>query len=168
MWQPVVDVLPFVVKLGAIAGLSSTIIVQMVAQPRIFMSMSQDGLLPRWAGAVHPRWRTPHVMTIVTGIIVALAAGFTPIDVLGELVSIGTLFAFVVVAIGVIVLRRTRPDLERPFRTPGVPWLPSVSAIASFALMASLSGETWVRLVIWMAVGLVVYFAYGYGHSKAR
>ena len=107
-------------------------------------------------------------MTIVTGIIVALAAGFTPIDVLGELVSIGTLFAFVVVAIGVIVLRRTRPDLERPFRTPGVPWLPSVSAIASFALMASLSGETWVRLVIWMAVGLVVYFAYGYRHSKAR
>jgi APA family basic amino acid/polyamine antiporter len=167
-WQSVADVLPFVVKLGAIAGLSSTIIVQMVAQPRIFMSMSQDGLLPAWAGAIHPRWRTPHVMTLVTGTIVALAAGFTPIDVLGELVSIGTLFAFVVVAIGLIVLRRTRPDLDRPFRTPGVPWLPAASALASFALMASLSAETWIRLFIWMALGLALYVAYGYRHSTAR
>jgi APA family basic amino acid/polyamine antiporter len=167
-WQSIAEVLPFVVKLGAIAGLSSTIIVQMVAQPRIFMSMSQDGLLPPWAGAIHPRWRTPHVMTLVTGTIVALAAGFTPIDVLGELVSIGTLFAFVVVAAGVIVLRRTRPDLERPFRTPGVPWLPAASALASFALMASLSAETWIRLFIWMALGLGLYFAYGYRHSTAR
>ena len=167
-WQSIADVLPFVVKLGAIAGLSSTIIVQMVAQPRIFMSMSQDGLLPPWAGAIHPRWRTPHVMTLVTGIIVALAAGFTPIDVLGELVSIGTLFAFIVVAIGVIILRRTRPDLERPFRTPGVPWLPAASALASFALMASLSADTWIRLVIWMALGLALYFSYGYRNSTAR
>jgi APA family basic amino acid/polyamine antiporter len=168
MWQPLVSIMPFIVKLGAIAGLSSTIIVQMVAQPRIFMSMSQDGLLPPWAGAIHPRWRTPHVMTMVTGAIVALAAGFTPIDVLGELVSIGTLFAFVVVAIGVIILRRTRPDLDRPFRTPGVPWLPALSAIASFALMASLSGDTWIRLLIWMALGLALYVAYGYRHSRAR
>jgi APA family basic amino acid/polyamine antiporter len=167
-WQPIVDVLPTVVKLGAIAGLSSTIIVQMVAQPRIFMSMSQDGLMPKWAGAIHPRWRTPHVMTIVTGAIVALAAGFTPIDVLGELVSIGTLFAFVVVALGVIVMRRKRPDLHRPFRMPGVPWLPVVSALASFALMASLSAETWMRLALWMAIGLVVYFGYGHRHSTAR
>jgi APA family basic amino acid/polyamine antiporter len=167
-WQPVVDMMPLVVKLGAIAGLSSTIIVQMVAQPRIFMSMSQDGLLPPWAGAIHPRWRTPHVMTVVTGIIVALAAGFTPIGVLGELVSIGTLFAFVVVAVGVIALRRTRPDLHRPFRTPGVPWLPALSAVASFVLMASLSADTWIRLVIWMTLGLVLYFAYGYRHSRAR
>ena len=168
MWHPITDALPLIVKVGAIAGLSSTIIVQMLAQPRIFMAMSQDGLLPPWAGAIHPRWRTPHVMTIVTGIIVAVAAGFTPIDVLGELVSIGTLFAFVVVAVGVIVLRRTRPGLERPFRVPGVPWLPALSALASFALMASLSGETWVRLLIWMALGLVLYFAYGVRHSKAR
>jgi APA family basic amino acid/polyamine antiporter len=167
-WQPIVDVMPLIVKLGAIAGLSSTIIVQMVAQPRIFMSMSQDGLLPPWAGAIHPRLRTPHVMTIVTGVIVAVAAGFTPITVLGELVSIGTLFAFVVVALGIIVLRRTRPELERPFRTPGVPWLPVLSALASLSLMASLSGETWIRLVIWMGVGLLLYGCYGYWHSALR
>src|SRR4029450_12478919 len=152
---------PLIVKLGAIAGLSSTIIVQMVAQPRIFMSMAQDGLFPKWAGAIHPRFHTPHVTTIITGIVVALSAGFTSISVLGELVSIGTLFAFVVVAIGVIVLRRSRPELERPFRTPGVPWIPALSAIASFILMAGLSGETWIRLVVWVAVGFGLSRAHG-------
>jgi basic amino acid/polyamine antiporter, APA family len=167
-WEQIVSVMPFVVKLGAIAGLSSTIIVQMVAQPRIFMAMAQDGLLPAWAARIHPRFRTPHVTTIITGAIVAFASGFTPIGVLGELVSIGTLFAFIVVAIGIIALRRTRPDLARPFRTPGVPWVPALSAAASFALMAGLSGATWQRLIVWMAMGLVIYFAYGYRHSKAR
>jgi APA family basic amino acid/polyamine antiporter len=167
-WQPITNVLPFIVKLGAIAGLSSTIIVQMMAQPRIFMSMSQDGLLPRWAGAIHPRFHTPHVTTIITGLIVTIAAGLTPIGVLGELVSIGTLFAFVVVALGVIVLRRTRPELDRPFRTPGVPWVPALSALSSFVLMASLSADTWFRLVIWMALGIVLYAAYGYRHSTLR
>jgi APA family basic amino acid/polyamine antiporter len=167
-WESIAGFLPMIVKLGAIAGLSSTIIVQMVAQPRIFMSMAQDGLLPAWAGRIHPRFQTPHITTVITGLIVAVASGLTPIDVLGELVSIGTLFAFVVVAIGVIVLRRTRPDLERPFRTPGVPWLPALSAVASFALMAGLSGETWIRLLIWMAIGLVLYFSYGYRHSRIR
>ena len=167
-WESIAGFLPMIVKLGAIAGLSSTIIVQMVAQPRIFMSMAQDGLLPAWAGRIHPRFQTPHITTVITGLIVAVASGLTPIDVLGELVSIGTLFAFVVVAIGVIVLRRTRPDLERPFRTPGVPWLPALSAVASFVLMAGLSGETWIRLLIWMGIGLVLYAAYGYRHSKLR
>ncbi len=167
-WEWITNLMPLIVKLGAIAGLSSTIIVQMMAQPRIFMSMAQDGLLPRWAGTIHPRFHTPHVTTIITGAIVTLAAGFTPIDVLGELVSIGTLFAFVVVALGVIVLRRTRPDLERPFRTPGVPWLPALSAVASFVLMASLSGDTWIRLVLWMALGLLLYCGYGYRHSALR
>ncbi len=115
-WQSVLDLMPLVVKLGAIMGLSSTIIVQMMAQPRVFFAMSRDGLLPAWASRIHPRFRTPHLTTLLTGAIVIVASGFTPIGVLGELVSIGTLFAFVIVSIGVIVLRRTRPDLERPFR----------------------------------------------------
>lgn len=167
-WHGVLDFMPLVVKLGAIAGLSSTILVQMMAQPRIFMSMSQDGLLPAWASTIHPRFQTPHVTTIATGVTVALAAGLTPIDVLGELVSIGTLFAFVVVALGIIVLRRRRPDLERPFRAPGVPWIPAASAMVSFALMASLPWRTWERLLLWMALGFLVYFGYGYRHSKLR
>ena len=167
-WQPMLDVMPYVVKLGAILGLSSTIIVQMMAQPRIFFSMGKDGLLPAWASTIHPRFRTPYVTTLITGAIVALASGFTPIGVLGELVSIGTLFAFVIVSIGVIVLRRTRPDLERPFTTPWVPALPIASAIVSTALMAALPRATWERLVIWMALGLIVYFAYGYRHSILR
>ena len=111
-WQSLLDLMPLVVKLGAIMGLSSTIIVQMMAQPRIFFAMGRDGLLPAWASTIHPRFRTPHLTTLMTGGIVMLASGFTSIGVLGELVSIGTLFAFVIVSIGVIVLRRTRPDLD--------------------------------------------------------
>ena len=167
-WQPILDVMPYVVKLGAILGLSSTIIVQMMAQPRIFFSMGKDGLLPAWASTIHPRFRTPHITTLITGAIVALASGFTSIGVLGELVSIGTLFAFVIVSIGVIVLRRTRPDLERPFKTPWVPALPIASAVVSLALMAALPRATWERLIVWMALGLIVYFAYGYRHSTLR
>ena len=167
-WQPILDVMPYVVKLGAILGLSSTIIVQMMAQPRIFFSMGKDGLLPAWASTIHPRFRTPYVTTLFTGAIVALASGFTSIGVLGELVSIGTLFAFVIVSLGVIVLRRTRPDLARPFKTPWVPALPIASAIVSTALMAALPSATWQRLIIWMGLGLIVYFAYGYRHSLLR
>jgi APA family basic amino acid/polyamine antiporter len=167
-WQPLLDLMPFVIKLGAILGLSSTIIVQMMAQPRIFFAMGKDGLLPAWASKIHPRFRTPHITTLITGGIVMLASGFTAIDVLGELVSIGTLFAFVIVSIGVIVLRRTRPDLERPFKTPFVPALPFASALVSLALMAALPWSTWERLIIWMALGLVIYFVYGRTHSKLR
>lgn len=165
-WQGVLDLMPFVVKLGAIMGLSSTIIVQMMAQPRIFFAMGKDGLMPPWAAAIHPRFRTPHITTLLTGAIVMVASGFTGIGTLGELVSIGTLFAFVIVSLGIIVLRRTRPDLERPFKTPFVPALPIASAVVSLLLMAALPAATWERLVIWMAIGLVIYFTYGRSHSK--
>jgi APA family basic amino acid/polyamine antiporter len=161
-------IMPLLIKIGILAGLTSTIVVQMLAQPRIFMSMSQDGLLPAWMGRVHPRFGTPHLTTMATGVIVALAGGLTPIDLLGHMVSIGTLFAFVIVSIGVIVLRRTHPDLPRHFRTPWSPVVPALSALVSFVLMLSLPGETWERLFIWMGVGVVIYFAYSVRNSRLR
>ena len=161
-------IMTMLVELGAIAGLSSVMVVLMMAQPRIFYSMSRDGLLPPFARKIHPRFRTPHITSIITGVIVALAAGFTPIGALGKLVSIGTLLAFVIVSIGVIFLRYRRPDLHRPFKTPFVPFIPILSALVSFALMLGLPFDTWLRLVIWMAIGLVLYFAYGYKHSELR
>jgi len=163
-----IAIMPYIVKLGAIAGLSSVMVVMMLGQPRVFMSMGNDGLLPAWASKIHPKFRTPYVTTIITGVVVSIAAGFTPIKILGELVSIGTLLAFVIVSLGIIVLRRKRPDLERPFRTPMVPFVPALSAIVALALMASLPRETWERLVIWMVIGIVLYFAYGYKHSVLR
>jgi len=143
-------------------------VVMMMAQPRIFYSMANDGLLPPFAKKIHPRFRTPHVTSIITGVVVAIAAGFTPIGALGELVSIGTLMAFVIVSLGIIFLRRQRPDLERPFRTPLVPAVPILSALVSFGLMAALPLDTWIRLIIWMAIGMVIYIGYGYRHSKLR
>jgi basic amino acid/polyamine antiporter, APA family len=161
-------IMTMLVEVGAIAGLSSVMVVMMMAQPRIFYAMANDGLLPPFAKRIHPRFRTPHVTSMITGVLVALAAGFTPIGALGELVSIGTLMAFVIVSVGIIFLRYQRPDLERPFKTPGVPFVPALSALVSLALMAGLPGETWLRLVIWMAIGIVIYFAYGYKHSEVR
>ena len=156
------------VEFGAIAGLTSVMLVTMMAQPRIFRAMAIDGLLPDWAARIHPRWRTPHVTTIITGIVVAAAAGFTGVSTLGQLVSIGTLFAFIVVALAVIFLRARRPDLHRPFRVPLAPFLPIAAVAVCLLLMASLPRATWERLVIWMAIGLAIYFAYGYRHSRLR
>jgi APA family basic amino acid/polyamine antiporter len=167
-WQGPMEVVKILVTVGALAGLSSVMVVMMLAQPRIFLAMSKDGLLPPWAGRLHPRFRTPHVSTFVTGAVVAVAAGLTPIGTLGNLVSIGTLMAFVIVSFGIIVLRRTRPDLPRPFRMPLVPLLPLLSAIVSFVLMLSLPRATWERLLLWMALGVAFYFVYGYRHSRLR
>ena len=154
-----------VIKSAAIFGLSSTMLVTLLGQTRIFYSMSRDGLLPPIFSRVHPRFRTPHVSTMVTGGIIALVAGLTPIDVLSQLVSIGTLLAFVLVCLGVIILRRTAPDAPRPFRTPGVPFVPIAGALMCLAQMIGLPIATWQRLVIWLVVGLTVYFAYSRRHS---
>src|SRR3954467_7327974 len=167
-WGPLMNTLTVLLTIGALAALTSVMVVMMLAQPRIFLAMAKDGLLPKWAGTVHPRFKTPHVSTIVTGVVVAIAAGLTPIATLGSLVSIGTLMAFVIVSIGVIVLRRTRPDLPRPFRMPMVPLLPILSALVAFLLMLGLPRATWERLIIWMVLGIIVYFTYGYRRSRIR
>ena len=167
-WQGVMAAVKVLVTVGALAGLSSVMLVMMLAQPRIFLAMSRDGLLPAWASRIHPRHHTPHISTIVTGVIVSIAAGLTPIAALGALVSIGTLMAFVIVSVGVIVLRRTRPELPRPFRMPLVPFLPMLSAVVSLTLMLGLPRATWERLIVWMIVGVVFYFLYGHRNSKLR
>jgi APA family basic amino acid/polyamine antiporter len=168
VWPAIMHALRLLVVLGTLAGLSSVMLVMMLAQPRIFYAMANDGLLPAWARAIHPRFRTPHITTIVTGVVVSLAAGFTGIATLGSLVSIGTLMAFVIVSIAIVFMRRTRPDLHRPFSVPFVPALPIASAVVSLLLMASLPWPTWERLIVWMAVGIVVYFTYGVRHSRLR
>jgi APA family basic amino acid/polyamine antiporter len=158
---------PFI-KIGAVAGLSSVVLVLLMAQPRILYTMAHDGLLPPVCAKLHPKFRTPYVTTIFTGVFAGLVAGLFPIGLLGELVSIGTLFAFVLVCLGVLVLRYTNPGAHRPFRTPAPHVVCIVGALSAAAQMASLPYETWERLVIWMALGLAVYFLYGRKHAKLR
>jgi APA family basic amino acid/polyamine antiporter len=156
-----------VLKVSALFGMFSTMLVTLIGQTRIFFSMSRDGLLPALFQRVHPSYRTPYISTALTGTIVAIAAGLLPITVLGVLVSMGTLLAFVLVCIGILILRKTSPEIERPFRTPALPWVPILGALFCLAQMASLPIQTWERLVIWLAIGLVIYFAYGRRHAQA-
>jgi APA family basic amino acid/polyamine antiporter len=155
-----------IVKIGAIAGLTSVILVMLLGQPRIFYTMSKDGLLPPVFSAVHPKFRTPWLASLLTGVFAMAMAGLLPIGLLGELVSIGTLLAFAIVCGGVLVLRYTDPDLVRPFRTPLVPLVPLGGIAACVYLMLGLPPDTWARLFIWMAIGLAIYFLYGRWHSK--
>ncbi|MFF7199532.1 amino acid permease [Streptomyces sp. NPDC008141] len=156
------------ISLGAVVGLITVCMILLLGQTRVFFAMSRDGLLPRFFSVTHPKFRTPHRATIVLGCAIAVIAGFTSLEALAALVNIGTLFAFVIVALGVIVLRRTRPDLHRAFRTPWVPALPIISIAASLWLMLNLPTETWLRFGVWMLIGVVVYYLYGRGHSRLQ
>ncbi|MBV9082382.1 MAG: amino acid permease [Acidobacteriaceae bacterium] len=156
------------VKIGAIGGLTSTMLVMLLGQSRIFFTMAHDRLLWEWAGRVHPTLRTPYLSTIVVGICVALLAATLPISTLDELTSIGTLFAFTIVCAGVWILRRRQPSLARPFKTPWVPFVPIMGMLISLALMFSLHGLTWEVFLIWLVVGLGVYFAYSRKHSHVQ
>ena len=158
----------FVIAFGAVVAMGSVLLVFQMGQPRIFFSMSRDGLLPPFFAKVHPRFKTPYVGTILTGVFVATFAAFANIAEVVDLTNIGTLFAFILVSVGVIVLRYREPDRVRPFRVPGAPWTPLISIVACLYLMSHLPGITWVRFGIWLLLGIVVYFGYGYRHSRYR
>jgi len=140
----------------------------LLGQSRVFYSMSRDGLLGKWAASVHPRFRTPYLSTIFTGIAVAIATGMLPLQLLGQLVNIGTLLAFVLVSVGVMILRRTRPDLDRPFRTPWVPFVPIMGVVCCAGLMLTLPEDTWIRLLVWLLIGFSIYFGYSRRHSALQ
>ena len=163
---PALTWLKWATEIGAIAGLSSVILVMLMAQPRIFYSMSRDGLLPRLFGRVHRKYHTPYVGTIIVGVVACILAGFMPLNVLGELVSMGTLLAFATVCAGVLILRRTRPDLPRPFRVPAAILICPMGVVACLYLFWQPFVEHWKLLVGWTALGMVIYFTYGYRNSK--
>ncbi len=156
----------FLISLGAITGITSVLLVMMLSQPRVFLAMARDGLLPKsFFGAIHEKFRTPWKSTILTGLFVALLGAFLPLRLLAELVNIGTLFAFVIVCAAVLIMRRTHPEAERPFRAPLVPLVPIAGILTCLLLMFSLPAENWLRLVVWLAVGFTIYFFYGRHHS---
>jgi APA family basic amino acid/polyamine antiporter len=156
------------IGVGAVVAMSSVLLVFQLGQPRIVFSMARDGLLPPWAARIHPRYKTPHVTTIIMGVATGGFAAFTNIDEAVELANIGTLFAFVLVAVGVIVLRVREPERKRPFRVPWSPTLPILAVLSCVFLMVQLPMITWIRFVVWLAVGVVLYFSYGYRHSRLR
>jgi basic amino acid/polyamine antiporter, APA family len=158
----------FLVELGAIAGLATVMLVMLLGQSRVFYSMSRDGLLWPWASAIHPRFRTPYLSSIVVGLFVAVLATLVPLSVLDEMTSVGTLLAFVLVSAGVWVMRRTHPELNRPFKTPLVPLVPVLAILFSTVLILGLSRMTQLRLIIWLIIGLAIYFGYGRRHSKVQ
>jgi basic amino acid/polyamine antiporter, APA family len=157
-----------IIAVGAVVAMGSVLLVFQLGQPRIFMSMARDGLLPQFFSKVHPRYKTPYIGTILTGIFVAAFAAFAPFAAIVDLTNIGTLFAFILVSMGVIILRKVDPDRPRPFRVPWVPVTPMISVVACFYLMYKLPGITWIRFGVWLVVGLVLYFLYGSRHSRLR
>lgn len=157
-----------IIKIAAIAGLTSVMLVLLMGQSRIFFSMAKDQLLPPLFAQVHPKFQTPHLSTILVGVAVSLLAGFMPIEKLGELVSIGTLFAFVLVCGGVWILRVSHPEMERHFKCPAVPYVPVAGILVCLGLMAGLPFDTWVRLFVWLLIGFLIYFGYGIKHSQLR
>jgi APA family basic amino acid/polyamine antiporter len=156
------------VKIGALGGLTSTMIVMLLGQSRVFFSMSKDGLLPKFFSNVHPRFRTPWISSLTVGLVVAVFASTIPLDDLGEMTSIGTLLAFMIVCAGILILRKRRPDLPRPFRAPFMPVTPILGILISFGLMLGLPLVTWIRLFVWLIIGLVIYFTYGKKHSRVQ
>ncbi|HSE71881.1 MAG TPA: amino acid permease [Nocardioidaceae bacterium] len=154
------------IAIGACIGLTVVVMILMLGQTRVAFAMSRDGLLPRGLAKVHPTFRTPYRITAITGVAVAAIAGFVDLETLAHLVNIGTLFAFILVCVGVVILRRTRPDLPRSFRVPAAPVVAALAVLLCFYLMLNLTGDTWIRFLIWMAIGIVVYFAYGRRNSR--
>ncbi len=155
-----------IIAVGALVATTSALVPYQAGQPRIFFSMGRDGLLPAWAAAIHPRFRTPHIATVITGVIVAVCASIFNINELVELTNIGTLFAFALVAVGILILRRREPERPRPFRAPWSPWVPLGSIASCAYLMYELPWVTWVRFFVWMAIGLVLYFCFGSRRSR--
>ncbi len=155
-------------KIASLAGLTSVILVMLLGQSRVFFSMSRDGLLPGLFSKLHPNYRTPYLSNIVMAVFVGLFSAFAPVTVVGEMTSIGTLFAFVLVSIGILIMRKSHPNAERPFRTPLVPFIPILSAAVNALMMFGLGWENWMRLIVWLVIGMAIYFGYGKSHSKVQ